>query len=174
MRTPFLLALALLVGPALAGCSGGGGGGRAPLPEEWLGHDLREPGWQNVTLQGGETVAFEAHWNAGARVKWEYVTTAPQPPPFLHFQLVRMECNDVGTARPLVSEDARDGTGERTVVQSGTHQLDWMNEWTQPLTVAVKVPSGTTMILYAKGEGPGCLFGSAAEAMCLRPPLPPS
>lgn len=175
MQTPALLAVALLGTALLAGCAGGGDGGTAPLPEEWLGHDLRKGDWVNETLQAGQTVAYEYQFNGGQRVAWEYVTVAPQPAPYLHFQLVRMDGGDPKTARPVTAEDRRDGGGERTIVQSGTHQLDWMNEWTQPLTVAVKVPPGGTRILYESGQGPGCLFSpgldAAASAACLPSPL---
>lgn len=178
MRTPAPLAALLLLGPLLAGCSDGGDGGRTPLPPEWRGRDLREPGWSNQTLEGGWTVAFEYHWPAGKRVAWDWVVVAPvfetQPvrTVYAHFQLVRMEGS---TARPIVAEDGDQGAGERTIVQTGTHQLDWMNEWTEPVTIAVKVPEGAQRILYPPGEGPGCLVTGRTTNSCLAWPagLPP-
>lgn len=179
MRASTSMAAFLLLGPLLAGCSGGDDGGRVPLPPEWRGRDLREPGWANETLQPGWTLAFEYQWSAGKRVAWDWVVVAPvfetQPvrTAFAHFQLVRM---DAGGARPLAAQDADQGDGERTIVQAGTHQLDWMNEWTQPVTVAVKVPEGAMRIQYPPGQGPGCLTtsgGRAADAACLAWPVPP-
>jgi hypothetical protein len=169
------LAMSLLLVPLLAGCSGGDDGGQVPLPAEWLGHDLRKGTWVNETLQPYQTVAYQYDLSGGKHVAWEYVAVAPQPAPYLHFQLVRMDGDDPRTARPLVAEDRREGGGERTIVQSGTHQLDWMNEWDQELTVAVNVPAGGKRIVYEDGEGPGCLFASAVQSSgtaCLRDPLP--
>lgn len=173
MRARLLAAFLLLVAPALAGCSGGDGG-REPLPAEWRGRDLRQPGWVNETLQAGETLALEYQWTSGKRVAWDWVVVAPvqsRDPVFtayVHFQIVRM---DGGDARPLVAHDAQEGEGERTIVQAGTHQIDWMNEWTQPVTIALLAPDGARRIVYPPGQGPGCLTtqGRAAEA-CLAVP----
>lgn len=182
MREPAALAAFLLLAPLLSGCSGGDDGGRAPLPPEWRGRDLREPGWANETLPSGWTVALEYDWSAGKRVTWDFVVLAPvfnRDPvrtAFVHFQLLRM---DGGTPRPLVAQDADQGEGERTIVQSGVHQVDWMNEYSgpEPVVLAYKVPDGARVIRYPPGEGPGCLAttGRSSDPACLGWPsgLPP-
>lgn len=185
MRTLGFLAIALLAATALAGC-GGPGGGQEPLPPEWRGRDLREPGWVNETLQPGYTVAYEYEWSAGKRVDWDWVVVAPiqQRDPvftaYVHFQLVRM---DGETPKPLAAYDAQEGQGERTIVQSGTHQMDVLNEWTQPVTVAVKFPAGAERIVYPPGQGPSCVYSpgsgmvspqTASSSACLRLPVPPA
>ncbi len=165
------VALLLLV-PLLAGCSGGGDEGHEPLPAEWRGRDLRKPGWVNETVQPGWTLAMQYDWSGGTRVAWDWFVYEPI---FAHFQLVRMQGSDPSTAQPVAASDAQEGEGERTVVQSGTHQIDWMNEFSQPITIAHKVPSGGTRIQYRPGQGPGCLFAPGtddAAASCLRSPLP--
>ena len=167
MRAPVVLALALLLGLAVAGCSGGDGG-QEPLPPEWLGRDLRKPGWANQTLEAGWTLGMEYTWAAGTRVTWDWVVLEPI---FAHFQLVKMDAP--GGPRPLVANDAQEGVGERTVVESGVHQVDWMNEWDRPITIAYKVPAGGTLHLYPPGQGPGCLFATrSAGSACLAPGLP--
>jgi hypothetical protein len=171
-----LLAAALL----MAGCSDPAP--REPLPDEWRGRDLRQPGWVNETLQPGWTLALEYQWSAGKRVDWDWVVTAPvqaRDPvftAFIHFQLVRFEAD--GSPRAIVANDAQEGAGERTVTQGGRHQVDWMNEFNRTITLAYQLPAGGTRILYPPGQGPGCLFGFAAMAPmdgCLAslPPLPP-
>jgi hypothetical protein len=172
VRSVAWLALALLV----AGCSDPPA--KEPLPEEWRGRDLREPGWENETVPPGWTLAMEYDWPSGKRVEWDWIAIEPI---FVHFQLVRFEAN--GQARALVAHDAQQGEGQRTLAQGGRHQVDWMNEYSEPVTIWHHVPSGGTRILYPPGQGPGCLFqtGAAAPASaaptvptsCLVQPLPP-
>lgn len=157
----FLAIVALVL---LAGCSGPTGG-QEPLPAAWRGRDLNEPGWANATIEPGWTFGLEYQFQGGQKVAWDWVVIAPvqQEDPvftaYVHFQLVRQE----GTSwRALAAQDAQEGRNSRTIVQAGTHQIDWMNEWTVPVIVAYKVPAGGVVREYAPGQGPGCLFDRVA------------
>lgn len=167
MRLPATLAVGLLLGIALAGCSGGGGGSSEPLPPEWRGRDLRKPGWANVTVQPGWTVGVEYTWSTGTKVAWDWLVFEPV---YVHFQLVRMDAQ--GGPRPLVANDAQEGQGERTLTEGGVHQVDWMDEWNKPVTIAYKVPAGGQVKTYPPGQGPGCLYSPGRSDACLAPHLP--
>lgn len=153
-------ALAVVALVLLAGCTSPATG-REPLPAEWRGRDLNESGWVNTTIQPGWTHGVEYQFAGGQKVAWDWVVIAPiqqQDPVFtayVHFQLVRQEGS---SWRALAAHDAQEGKDARTIVQAGTHQIDWMNEWTEPVTVAYKVPPGGSVRNYQPGQGPGCLF----------------
>lgn len=163
MRGVASLALVLL----MAGCSTPPA--QEPLPEEWRGRDLRQPGWVNETLQPGWTLALEYDWSSGTRVAWDWIVFEPI---FVHFQILR---DDPDGVEALVAHDAQEGKGERTIVPGGRHEIDWMNEFPRPVTIAHHVPAGYAKVLYPPGQGPGCIFAPGAAAVadaCLMSPLP--
>lgn len=149
---PRVAALALVVACLLAGCNAPSGGSE-PLPEAWRGRDLREPGWFNETVPAGWTLVLEYEWSSGTRIHWDWVSLEQK---FIHFQVVRMQ--DGKAARPALHwMDALDDQGQATVVQGGTHQYGWVNEYWQPIPLAIKVPPGYTERLHPPGQGPGCV-----------------
>lgn len=164
---------AILVALLLAGCSTPSGG-KEPLPEEWRGRDLREPGWTNVTLEPGWTYALQYQWPSGQKAAWDWVVLGPvlsRDPvwtPYIHFQLVRAQGS---SWQAVVAHDAQEGKDSRTMAQAGTYQIDWMNEFTQPIQLTYKAPTGGTVIQYPPGQGPGCLFQATAACLSL-PPTP--
>ncbi len=145
-----LVAALLVAGTLLAGCGAPPG---PALPAEWQGRDLRKPGWQNVTIESGWSLAVEyAPWPAGTRVAWDWFTTPDQ---YLYFQLVR----DTGSGPVKVfARHATQEAGSATISQPGAHQFVWVNDFIGPITLTVLVPEGGRNIAYPPGEGPGCLL----------------
>lgn len=149
MKGPLVAAI-LVASTALAGCGSSPG---PELPPEWQGRDLRKPGWQNVTIEAGWSLAIEyAPWSAGTRVAWDWFTTPDQ---FLYFQLVRS--TDGGPVK-LFARHATQESGGATIPQAGAHQLVWVNDFVAPITLSVLAPEGGRNIAYPPGEGPGCLL----------------
>jgi hypothetical protein len=152
-----LAVLALLLGAALAGCSDAG----QPLPPEWKGRDLRQPGWANATLQAGWTLGVEYVWSSGQPVQWDWLTEGK---PVLYFQVMRMEN---GQGQTLVGQHRDNSTGRITVPVGGQHEVLFRNEGFAEAKLWYKLPEGGILRMYPPGQGPGCFFlldGPRAEA----------
>jgi hypothetical protein len=144
-----LLAVALLLASVLAaGCSAPG----EPLPPEWKGRDLREPGWANGTLQTGWTMGLEYSWPSGQSVQWDWLTTDGK---VLYFQIVRMED---GQPQAMVGQHRDNSTGRITTPVSGAYQLVFRNEGFSDAALWYKVPEGYAQRLYPPGQGPSCFI----------------
>jgi hypothetical protein len=147
-RAWLALGLLLLAGVALAGC--GDGGGR-PLPADWRGRDLTEPGWANGTLKPGWGLGLEYVWPAGAEIEWDWFVNGSG---VLHYQVVRVE---QGQAQPLLSRFGNESTAGLTVPRAGAHQILWRNEGYLDVRFWYKVPEGHgTPRLYSPTQGPDC------------------
>ena len=138
MRARALAPLLLLSSLTLAGCTASDGGGSVPLPDEWRGRDLRKEGWTNVTIKPGWTYALEYQWSSGQRVSWDWFVFEPV---FIHFQVVRQDAGQLRVLQAGDGQEQPDPPGRLTVPQSGLHQLDLLNEYWEPVTVAVRFPS---------------------------------
>ena len=133
MRAPALLALALL-GPALAGCSGG-----APPAE---------PEWVEVTIPGRQMLDLEYTLSSGTPLAWLWESEGT-----LAFQALYVEG---ASAYPLASEYGSRGSGERTAPQSGRYDLTWDNQGPGNVTLRFIVADGYTQRTWPPGQGPGC------------------
>lgn len=154
--------LVVLLSAVLAGCSDG----PEPLPPEWKGRDLRQPGWTNTTLEPEWTLVLEYPLPSGAELDWNWFTADERP---LYFQLVRMENNQPVKmfGRHSAEEDA-----SITTPKPGAYQLIWMTDAFFPQSFTWTAREGFSQTLYPPNEGPGCQV-ETRSANCLLPVLPP-
>ena len=151
-----LALMVLLLPVTLAGCSQD-----EPLPAEWRGRDLREPGWGNTTLDSEWTLVLEYPLSSGATIDWNWFTEAEQRG--LYFQVVKMEGNrPVKMAARHVSEEE----SQLTAPTGGVYQIIWMNDGFLPVNFHWKAREGYSQRMYPPNEGPGCLM-MAASMPCL-------
>lgn len=149
-----LAVLALLLGSVLvAGC---GEDADEPLPPEWKGRDLREPGWSNVTLPKGWTMGLEYVWSSGYPVQWDWLTEGDA---YVYFQVLRVE---EGQSRTLVAQHRDNSTGRITIPVGGAHQVLFRNEGFAQARLWHDMPEGGIQRIYKPGEEPGCFLLAAA------------
>lgn len=154
---------AALIAFALAGCSDPG----PPLPEEWKGRDLRQPGWTNTTLQPEWTLVLEYPLSSGSELDWDWFAHGQRQ---LYFQVVYMQGQQ---PNKMVARHFDQDKGAISAPQSGVYQVIWMNDSVFDAPFTWKAREGYSQKLYSPNEGPGCLT-MATTAPCLAAPqLPP-
>ncbi|MFA5945054.1 MAG: hypothetical protein WC876_11390 [Candidatus Thermoplasmatota archaeon] len=159
MRLP--AALALVLSTAMAGC----GAPEAPLPPEWRGRDLEQPGWTTSTLEPEWTLVLEYPLSSGSQLDWNWFTQVEQRQ--LYFQVVRIED---GEPVKIVARHASEEASQLTAPKAGVYQVFWMNDAFFATNFTWQAREGYSQRLYPPNEGPGCLM-MRSEA-CLVPDLP--
>lgn len=139
---------ALLLVFTLAGCSTPG----PPLPEEWKGRDLRQPGWTNTTLQPEWTLVLEYPLSSGSELDWDWFTQGQRQ---LYFQVVYMQGKQ---PQKMVARHLDQDKAGISAPQSGVYQVIWMNDSIFDAAFTWKAREGYSQKLYPPNEGPGCLI----------------
>jgi hypothetical protein len=159
MARPLSRLLALTIALALAGCADPG----QPLPPEWKGRDLREPGWTNTTLQPEWTLVLEYPLSSGSKIDWDWFAHNER---MLYFQVVYMQGQQ---PYKMVARHLNEDRSEFSAPQGGVYQVIWMNDAVFDATFTWKAQEGYSQRLYPPNEGPGCLLMAASDA-CLTLP----
>lgn len=140
MKLLAALAVACFV---LAGCSSA-----KPLPPEWKGRDLDEPGWNNLTIRANWTYSMEYYLPTGRTLTWDWVAMTDG---YLYFQLARN-----GQTAPLRSGHGNEGKGSFTTTSTGVYILSWGLDGLPDTVLWHNLPEGGAPQHWPPGEGPAC------------------
>lgn len=144
---------AILITAILAGCTEAS----EPLPPEWKGRDLRQPGWTNSTLPPEWSLVLEYPLSGGTKLDWNWFSHNEK---ILYFQVLQSQGQQ--QAKKMVARHFAEDDSSVTTPQGGVYQIVWMNDSIFDVTLTWKAREGALQKMYPPNEGPGCVLLAAS------------